>query len=165
MTDADLDGSPFQIGISHSRWLCLATWVSESIATDILRELTIFVHDSAQLPINVLDRSGNSRQLLTKCSSQMAGFYIHSAIHHARPEVESAAHCHSLHGKAWSTFGRTLDIVTQDSCLFYDNQAVYKNFGGIVCRFPLLVVDNLDPKTLGSRRTRRCQYRSSSRTS
>lgn len=68
----------------------------------------------AQLPIN------------------MAGFYIHSAIHHARPEVESAAHCHSLHGKAWSTFGLPVDIITQDSCLFFDNQAVYKNFGGIV---------------------------------
>lgn len=62
----------------------------------------------------------------------MAGFYIHSAIHHARPEVEAAAHCHSLHGKAWSTFGKPVDITTQDSCLFYDNLAVYHNFGGIV---------------------------------
>jgi ribulose-5-phosphate 4-epimerase/fuculose-1-phosphate aldolase len=63
---------------------------------------------------------------------QMAGFYIHSAIHHARPEVEAAAHCHSLHGKAWSAFGLPVDITTQDSCLFYDNLAVYHNFGGIV---------------------------------
>ncbi|GFZ51942.1 Meiotically up-regulated gene 14 protein [Saitozyma sp. JCM 24511] len=75
-----------------------------------------YVHPTlgAQLPIN------------------MAGFYIHSAIHHARPEVEAAGHCHSLHGKAWSAFGRPVDITTQDSCLFYDNQAVYHNFGGIV---------------------------------
>ncbi|WVQ67979.1 uncharacterized protein L199_006184 [Kwoniella botswanensis] len=62
----------------------------------------------------------------------MAGFHIHSAIHKARPEVEAAGHCHSLHGKAWSAFGRPVDITTQDSCLFYDNQAVYHNFGGIV---------------------------------
>lgn len=62
----------------------------------------------------------------------MAGFYIHSAIHHARPEIEAAGHCHSLHGKAWSTFGKPVDITTQDSCLFYDNLAVYHNFGGIV---------------------------------
>ncbi|ORY21037.1 class II aldolase/adducin N-terminal [Naematelia encephala] len=62
----------------------------------------------------------------------MAGFYIHSAIHHARPEVQAAGHCHSLHGKTWSAFGLPVDITTQDSCLFYDNQAVYRNFGGIV---------------------------------
>ncbi|KAH8814710.1 arad-like aldolase/epimerase [Flagelloscypha sp. PMI_526] len=68
----------------------------------------------AQLPIN------------------MAGFHIHSAIHKARPDVTAAAHCHSLHGKAWSAFGRPIDIMTQDSCLFYDNLGVYQNFGGIV---------------------------------
>ena len=61
-----------------------------------------------------------------------AGFHIHSAIHRARPDVQAAAHCHSLHGKAWSAFGRPIDIMTQDSCLFYDNLAVYENFGGIV---------------------------------
>ncbi|TFL02986.1 class II aldolase/adducin N-terminal [Pterulicium gracile] len=68
----------------------------------------------AQLPINT------------------AGFHIHSAIHKARPDVVAAAHCHSLHGKAWSTFGRCIDIMTQDACLFYDNLKVYSNFGGIV---------------------------------
>ncbi|GAA5997118.1 uncharacterized protein JCM10292_006221 [Rhodotorula paludigena] len=61
-----------------------------------------------------------------------AGFIIHSAIHKARPEVQAIGHCHSLHGKAWSVFGRPIDILTQDACLYYDNLAVYKNFGGIV---------------------------------
>lgn len=55
-----------------------------------------------------------------------------SAIHKARPDIKAAAHCHSLHGKAWSAFGRPIDILTQDSCLFYDNLGVYKNFGGVV---------------------------------
>jgi len=68
----------------------------------------------AQLPINA------------------AGFFIHSAIHKARPDIHAAAHCHSLHGKAWSTFGKPIDISTQDSCVFYDNHTVYKNFGGVV---------------------------------
>jgi ribulose-5-phosphate 4-epimerase/fuculose-1-phosphate aldolase len=63
---------------------------------------------------------------------QAAGFYIHSEIHHARPDVEAAAHCHSLHGMAWSAFGLPVDITSQDACLFYGNQAVYKNFGGVV---------------------------------
>ncbi|GAA6041684.1 hypothetical protein JCM8097_003083 [Rhodosporidiobolus ruineniae] len=70
--------------------------------------------EGAQLPINT------------------AGFHIHSAIHKERPEIQSIAHCHSLHGKAWSVFGKPVDILTQDSCLFYDNQAVYQAFGGIV---------------------------------
>ncbi|GAA6041704.1 hypothetical protein JCM8097_003091 [Rhodosporidiobolus ruineniae] len=70
--------------------------------------------EGAQLPINT------------------AGFYIHSAIHKERPEIQSIAHCHSLNGKAWSAFGRPIDILTQDSCLFYNNLAVYKSFGGVV---------------------------------
>ncbi|KAJ3764143.1 class II aldolase/adducin N-terminal [Lentinula raphanica] len=61
-----------------------------------------------------------------------AGFYIHSAIHKARPDIKAAAHCHSVHGKAWSVFGRPVDMLVQDSCLFYENQSVYENFGGVV---------------------------------
>ncbi|ETW79780.1 hypothetical protein HETIRDRAFT_49391 [Heterobasidion irregulare TC 32-1] len=68
----------------------------------------------AQLPINA------------------AGFYIHSAIHKARPDIKAAAHCHSIHGRAWSAFGLPIETLTQDACLFYDNLGVYKNFGGIV---------------------------------
>jgi len=61
-----------------------------------------------------------------------AGYYIHSAIHKARPDVKAAAHCHSIYGKAWSVFGRPIDMLVQDSCLFYENQSVYKAFGGVV---------------------------------
>ncbi|GAA5924332.1 uncharacterized protein JCM15063_005604 [Sporobolomyces koalae] len=68
----------------------------------------------AQLPINT------------------AGFHIHSAIHEARPDIKAAAHCHSINGKAWSVFGKPIDLLTQDSCIFHDNLAVYSNFGGIV---------------------------------
>ncbi|THH04721.1 hypothetical protein EW145_g5309 [Phellinidium pouzarii] len=50
----------------------------------------------------------------------------------ARPEIKAAAHCHSIHGKSWSVFGKPINILTQDSCLFYDNLGVYENFGGIV---------------------------------
>jgi ribulose-5-phosphate 4-epimerase/fuculose-1-phosphate aldolase len=61
-----------------------------------------------------------------------AGFLIHGAIHEARPDVMAAAHAHSNYAVAWSTFGRPLDNLNQDTCMFYDHQAVYKNFGGIV---------------------------------
>ncbi|KAK6215517.1 class II Aldolase and Adducin domain-containing protein [Colletotrichum tabaci] len=32
----------------------------------------------------------------------------------------------------WSTFGRPLDIISQDTCNFWGIQAVYKTFGGVV---------------------------------
>ncbi|TIB70003.1 aldolase [Wallemia mellicola] len=70
--------------------------------------------EGAQLPINT------------------AGFYIHSSIHKARPDIKAAGHTHTLYGKSWSVFGKPIDIMSQDSCLFYNNLAVYKNFGGIV---------------------------------
>ncbi|KAF4872916.1 Meiotically up-regulated gene 14 protein [Colletotrichum siamense] len=61
-----------------------------------------------------------------------AGFMIHSIIHKARPDIHAACHTHSPAGKAWSTFGRPLDIINQDSCNFWGTQAVYKSFGGVV---------------------------------
>lgn len=42
-----------------------------------------------------------------------AAFTIHSAIHRARPDVNAACHAHSVHGKAFSAFGRELEMITQ----------------------------------------------------
>ncbi|KAJ5653705.1 hypothetical protein N7490_000708 [Penicillium lividum] len=61
-----------------------------------------------------------------------AAFAIHSEIHKARPEVNAACHAHSVHGKAFSAFGRELDMITQDSLRFYKSHAVYAEFGGVV---------------------------------
>ncbi|CVK91406.1 related to novobiocin biosynthesis protein novR [Fusarium mangiferae] len=61
-----------------------------------------------------------------------AGFVIHSAIHKARPDVHAACHMHSRFGKAWSAFGKPVDIINQDACLFHGIQAVYDDFGGVV---------------------------------
>ncbi|KAL4895344.1 class II aldolase and Adducin N-terminal domain protein [Aspergillus ambiguus] len=60
-----------------------------------------------------------------------AGFIIHSAIHRARPDINAACHMHTPNGKAWSAFGRPIDIINQDSCNFYGTQAVYGDFGGV----------------------------------
>ncbi|KKA27567.1 hypothetical protein TD95_001455 [Thielaviopsis punctulata] len=60
-----------------------------------------------------------------------AGFSIHAAIHAARPDVHAACHAHSVHGKAWSAFGRPLDMINQDACIFWRNHAVYAGFGGV----------------------------------
>jgi ribulose-5-phosphate 4-epimerase/fuculose-1-phosphate aldolase len=61
-----------------------------------------------------------------------AGYQIHAAVHAARPDVVAAAHAHSLYGRAWSTLGRPLDPLTQDACAFYEDHAVYDDFGGVV---------------------------------
>jgi ribulose-5-phosphate 4-epimerase/fuculose-1-phosphate aldolase len=61
-----------------------------------------------------------------------AAFAIHSAIHRARPNANAACHAHSVYGKAFSAFGRHLDMITQDSLRFYNHHGVYKHFGGVV---------------------------------
>ncbi|KAJ5289747.1 uncharacterized protein N7443_010000 [Penicillium atrosanguineum] len=61
-----------------------------------------------------------------------AAFMIHSAIHEARPDVLCAAHSHSIHGRAFCSLGRPLDIITQDSCAFHNDHVVYKQFNGVV---------------------------------
>lgn len=61
-----------------------------------------------------------------------AAFTIHSAIHKNRPDVHAACHAHSVHGKAFSVFGRELDMITQDALRFYQSHGVYRHFGGVV---------------------------------
>ncbi|GJC94707.1 Class II Aldolase and Adducin domain-containing protein [Colletotrichum higginsianum IMI 349063] len=62
-----------------------------------------------------------------------AGFLIHAAVHKARPDVHAVCHSHSLHGKAWSVFGRRLEMLTQDACKFRgDAHSVYNSYGGVV---------------------------------
>ncbi|MCK4154763.1 class II aldolase/adducin family protein [Ralstonia pseudosolanacearum] len=61
-----------------------------------------------------------------------AAFTIHSRVHQARPDAVAAAHSHSIYGRAWSTLGRKLDPLTQDVCAFYEDHALYDDFGGVV---------------------------------
>lgn len=61
-----------------------------------------------------------------------AGFAIHSAVHAARPDVVAAAHMHSMYGKSWSALGRFLDPITQDSCSFFNDHALFDDFTGVV---------------------------------
>lgn len=60
------------------------------------------------------------------------GFLIHSAVHQARPDINVACHMHSPYGRAWATFGLPLEMLNQDCCMFYDDLAVYEDFGGVV---------------------------------
>ncbi|EOD44425.1 putative class ii aldolase family protein [Neofusicoccum parvum UCRNP2] len=60
------------------------------------------------------------------------GFYIHSEIYRARPNVHAVCHAHTIADRAWSAFGKPLDIITQDVCNFYGALAVDDEYGGIV---------------------------------
>jgi ribulose-5-phosphate 4-epimerase/fuculose-1-phosphate aldolase len=61
-----------------------------------------------------------------------AAFAIHSEIHKARPDVHAACHAHSVAGKAFSCFGRPLEMLTQDALRFYESHSVYEDFKGVV---------------------------------
>jgi ribulose-5-phosphate 4-epimerase/fuculose-1-phosphate aldolase len=64
-----------------------------------------------------------------------AAFVIHSRVHGARPDAVAAAHSHSTYGRAFSTLGRPLAPITQDVCAFFNDHAVYDDFGGVVVEF------------------------------
>lgn len=61
-----------------------------------------------------------------------AAFAIHSELHKARPDVIAAAHSHGLYGKTWSTLGRLLDPLTQDSAAFYNDHVLFDDYTGVV---------------------------------
>ncbi len=52
------------------------------------------------------------------------GLRLHTAVHAARPDVNAMCHTHSTYGRAWSTLGRLLDPISQDSCVFFEKQAL-----------------------------------------
>ncbi len=61
-----------------------------------------------------------------------AAFAIHSQVHAARPDVQAAAHAHSLNGKAFSSLGQELLPLTQDACAFYGDHALFDDYTGVV---------------------------------
>ncbi|MDG2277135.1 MAG: class II aldolase/adducin family protein [Pseudomonadales bacterium] len=54
------------------------------------------------------------------------GVLLHSAIHRAYPEVTAVCHAHSIYGSAWSAFARPLDPLTQDTAIFFEDQAILR---------------------------------------
>jgi len=52
------------------------------------------------------------------------GVLLHSAVHRARPDVVAVCHAHSLHGSAWSALARPVEPITQDTAVFFEDQAI-----------------------------------------
>jgi len=59
-------------------------------------------------------------------------FAIHSQIHQMRPDINAACHAHSVYGKAFSCFGRPIEMLYQDALRFYNDISVYPRYGGTV---------------------------------
>lgn len=79
-----------------------------------------------------------------------AAFAIHSRLHQARPDVNAAAHSHSIYGRTFSTLGKLIDPITQDSCAFFEEQALFSDFSGVV--FDTSEGDKI-AKALGNKKT------------
>ena len=54
------------------------------------------------------------------------GLLLHSAVHHARPDVAAVCHAHAPAACAWASLERLLDPITQDACVFYERQALIR---------------------------------------
>lgn len=52
------------------------------------------------------------------------GLLLHTAVHQARPDVQAMCHAHALHASTFSAFERLLDPITQDACVFFEQQAL-----------------------------------------
>lgn len=61
-----------------------------------------------------------------------AAFAIHATLHARRHDVVAICHTHSPKGTAFSGLGRLLKIVDQNTCAFYEDQALFAEYDGIV---------------------------------
>lgn len=80
----------------------------------------------------LVDHSGDVVGGATAWPVNRAAFAIHSALHGARPDVLAAAHSHSHFGRAFSTLGDLLSPITQDSCIFYEDHALFDGYSGVI---------------------------------
>ena len=55
----------------------------------------------------------------------MAAYYIHAPVHEARPDVVSAAHCHTPYGTPFSATVERLEPVSQESCAFFEDHEIF----------------------------------------
>jgi ribulose-5-phosphate 4-epimerase/fuculose-1-phosphate aldolase len=61
-----------------------------------------------------------------------AAVAIHCGVHAARPDVVAAAHAHGPYGKTLSALPMGIEMLTQDSCAFYEDFGVFEEFSGVV---------------------------------
>lgn len=61
-----------------------------------------------------------------------AGYIFHAAVHSQCPDIVAMCHAHTRNAGAWCSFGRMLDPINQDACVFYGDQVVIGKSAGAV---------------------------------
>ncbi|SCU78388.1 LANO_0A02894g1_1 [Lachancea nothofagi CBS 11611] len=89
----------------------------------------------SQIDVSSLVHVNSEGEILSdgnQAAINAAGFRIHAQLHKSRPDINAACHAHTVYGKAWAAFGKELEMINQDACIFYKNHSVYQDFGGVV---------------------------------
>ncbi|THA27957.1 class II aldolase/adducin family protein [Streptomyces sp. A1277] len=76
--------------------------------------------------------NGEGQVLQGRHHVNQAAFTVHAQVHLARPDVVAVAHTHSEHGGALAALGELIDPLTQESCAFYEDHALYDAYTGVV---------------------------------
>lgn len=84
------------------------------------------------LPDELILVNGDGQVVEGRHHVNQAAFAVHAQVHRARPDVVAVAHTHSLHGRALSALGEFIEPITQESCAFYEDHAVYQDYTGVV---------------------------------
>ncbi|MET7493759.1 class II aldolase/adducin family protein [Streptomyces sp900116325] len=84
------------------------------------------------LPDELILVNGDGQVVEGRHHVNQAAFAVHAQVHRARPDVVAVAHTHSLHGRALSALGEFIEPITQESCAFYEDHAVYQGYTGVV---------------------------------
>jgi ribulose-5-phosphate 4-epimerase/fuculose-1-phosphate aldolase len=61
-----------------------------------------------------------------------AAFFIHSAIHLARKDVNCVAHTHPRAGCAFAALGTQLQPIDQVGCVFFEDHAIHSDYSGVI---------------------------------
>jgi ribulose-5-phosphate 4-epimerase/fuculose-1-phosphate aldolase len=92
--------------------------------------LGLFFEEVTADDLLVVDLQGNL--LEGKMPYNRAAFAIHATLHATRHDVMAICHTHPPKGTTFSGLGRLLKIADQTSCSFYEDQALYTEYDGVV---------------------------------
>lgn len=76
--------------------------------------------------------TGDGKIVAGQNMRNFAAFFIHAAIHKARPDINCVAHHHSRAGCAFSALGVGLEPIDQVGCSFYEDHALHTEYSGVI---------------------------------
>lgn len=61
-----------------------------------------------------------------------AGFVLHAAVHEMHQDIVAMCHAHTVHGTAFASLGKTLDPISQDAAVFFEDHVLVADEAGQV---------------------------------